>query len=105
IANLFLHHFEGQRLSTLLRGASTRTRWFAACEPRRSPGALAAASLLGFIGCNRVTVHDARISVRAGFRDRELSAFWPGGHEWALEEWQAGRFTHGFVARRGELRG
>ena len=29
---------------------------------------------MGLIGCNSVTVHDARISVHAGFRDRELSA-------------------------------
>ena len=104
VANLFLHHFDGERLSTLLREASKQTRLFVACEPRRSPGALAAASLLRFVGCNGVTVHDARISVRAGFRDRELSALWPGGYEWALDERHAGRFTHGFVARRGERR-
>ena len=105
IANLFLHHFDGARLSTLLREASKQTRMFVACEPRRSGGALAAASLMRLIGCNGVTVHDARISVRAGFRDRELSALWPGGYDWALEERHAGRFTHGFVARRGERRG
>ena len=105
LANLFLHHFEEPRLSTLLREASKQTRLFAACEPRRTRGALAAASLMRFIGCNGVTVHDARISVRAGFRDRELSALWPGGYDWALEERQAGRFTHAFVARYGERRG
>jgi hypothetical protein len=105
IANLFLHHFEGQRLATLLREASRQTRTFVACEPRRSRGALGAASLMGVIGCNSVTVHDARISVRAGFRDGELSAIWPGGNGWALEENKAGRFTHGFVARHGCERG
>ena len=105
IANLFLHHFEGQRLATLLRDAASQTRMFAACEPHRSGAALAAASLMGVIGCNSVTVHDARISVRAGFRDRELSAIWPAGHGWTLEEKKAGRFTHGFVARQGAPRG
>lgn len=104
IANLFLHHFEGERLSMLLRGAAQQTRLFAACEPRRSGVALAAASMMGFIGCNSVTLHDARISVHAGFRDRELSAVWPGGNGWTLDERQAGRFTHGFVARREERR-
>jgi hypothetical protein len=100
IANLFLHHFEGQRLSTLLRGASTQTRMFVACEPHRSRRALAAASLMGLIGCNSVTVHDARISVRAGFRGTELSAMWPGHRGWTLNEQQAGRFTHAFVAKK-----
>jgi hypothetical protein len=104
IANLFLHHFEGERLATLLRDASRQTRTFAACEPRRSGAALAAASLMGVIGCNSVTVHDARISVRAGFRDHELSSIWPGGNGWALDERKAGRFTHCFVARREERR-
>jgi Methyltransferase domain len=98
-ANLFLHHFNDDRLSALLRDASRQTRMFVACEPRRSGAVLAAASLTGFIGCNDVTVHDGRISVRAGFRDRELSALWPADQEWHLQEDPAGRFTHCFIAR------
>jgi hypothetical protein len=105
IANLFLHHFEGERLRTLLRDASAQTRMFVACEPHRSGAAFAAASLMSFIGCNSVTVHDARISVRAGFRDGELSELWPHGEGWVLEERKAGRFTHGFVARHADPRG
>ena len=105
IANLFLHHFERQRLASLLHDASTHTRMFVACEPHRSAMALTAASLMGLIGCNSVTVHDARISVRAGFRGRELSAIWPAGREWTIEERKAGRFTHGFVAQRRDDRG
>jgi hypothetical protein len=105
IANLFLHHFEGERLATLLREASGQTRMFIAAEPYRSGTALFAASLLGMIGCNGVTLHDARISVRAGFRGAELSALWPGGNGWTLQEHKAGRFTHGFVARHGAARG
>jgi hypothetical protein len=100
IANLFLHHFADARLATLLRDGSRRTRMFLACEPYRSRMALAAASMMGLIGCNSVTVHDATISVRAGFRDRELSAVWPQDGHWRLTEHKAGRFTHGFVARR-----
>jgi len=102
IANLFLHHFAGDRLSTLLRLASRQTRVFLACEPRRSGAALAAASMMACIGCNSVSVHDGRISVRAGFRDRELSAIWPRGDGWILDEQKAGRFTHGFVALHEE---
>ena len=110
IANLFLHHFVDDRLAALLRDASTHTRMFLACEPHRSRTALAAASMMGLIGCNSVTVHDARISVRAGFRDQELSALWPAGTGWRLTERKAGRFTHGFIAeveseeRRGPRR-
>jgi hypothetical protein len=98
LANLFLHHFKGDRLATLLRDASRQTRMFVACEPLRSGAALAAASMTGLIGCNGVTVHDARVSVRAGFRDGELSAIWPSGNGWIVQEQKAGRFTHGFIA-------
>ena len=100
IANLFLHHFVERDLSTLLRDASRQTRRFLACEPRRSRPALAAAAMLGCIGCNRVTVHDATISVRAGFRDHELSAAWPRDADWRLTEGNAGRFTHTFLAEQ-----
>lgn len=100
IANLFLHHFADARLATLLRDGSRHTRTFLACEPHRSRTALAAASMMGLIGCNSVTVHDAKLSVRAGFRDRELSAAWPRDGHWRLTEHKAGRFTHGFVASR-----
>jgi hypothetical protein len=98
IANLFLHHFEGEDLSTLLHDASQQTRLFLACEPRRSRPALAAAAMLGLAGCNDVTVHDAAISVRAGFDHDELSAAWPGGVGWTLTEGNVGRFTHIFLA-------
>jgi hypothetical protein len=101
LANLFLHHFDDQRLSALLRAAARHTRCFVACEPLRSYTALSAATMLPLIGCNRVTLHDARISVRAGFRDRELSSLWPADNGWRLLERRAGLFTHNFVARHG----
>ncbi len=100
LANLFLHHFQDERLATLLRLASARTNLFLACEPRRSPLALAACRLLWLIGCNRVTQHDAAISVRAGFAAHDLSALWPGGGEWQLSEQPAGLFSHRFLAQR-----
>jgi hypothetical protein len=55
--------------------------------------------MLGAIGCNDVTRHDAVASVRAGFRDGQLSALWPAG-PWKLTERGAGLFSHLFVARR-----
>jgi SAM-dependent methyltransferase len=99
LANLFLHHFQDSPLSALLRSAARRTKCFLACEPLRSHTALWAATMLPMIGCNRVTLHDARISVRAGFRHRELSSLWPADPGWRLIERRAGLFTHHFAAQ------
>jgi SAM-dependent methyltransferase len=100
VASLFLHHFRPDDLQRLLHYAARQTGLFLACEPRRAAFALRAAGLLWVIGCNHVTLHDARISVRAGFLGNELSALWPADDAWQLTERQAGRFTHCFVARR-----
>ena len=100
VANLFLHHFEPLRLTELLALVAARTRLFVACEPRRSAAALAGSRLLGLAGCNDVTRHDAVVSVRAGFRDQELSALWPDGGDWILEEGPRGLFSHCFTAMR-----
>jgi hypothetical protein len=98
LANLFLHHFREGELRELFDRASAQTTKFVACEPLRSQAAMTGASLLRLIGCSRVTLHDARVSVRAGFRDRELSALWPRHPRWRLREWRSGLFTHTFVA-------
>ena len=99
VANLFLHHFEDAALRRLLRLAAARTRFFVACEPLRSSFAEFGARLLPLLGCNDVTRHDSVVSVRAGFRDHELSALWPSDG-WALKEDSHGLFTHRFVAWR-----
>jgi hypothetical protein len=100
VANLFLHHFEPAALRRLLALAARRAPLFVACEPRRSRLALQASRLLGLLGCNDVTRHDAAASVRAGFLGRELSALWPEQDGWALSEGPARPFGHLFVARR-----
>ncbi|HEX6265950.1 MAG TPA: methyltransferase [Burkholderiales bacterium] len=100
VANLFLHHFEPAPLRRLLELAARRTSLFVACEPRRSRLALQTSRLLGLLGCNDVTRHDAAVSVRAGFLGRELSALWPAQERWQLEERPARPFGHLFVARR-----
>ena len=99
IANLFLHHFHSHQLTVLLSSAATRANLFVACEPRRSYTAIAGSALLGAIGCNDVSRHDAVISVRAGFADHELSALWPHASRYRLEEYAAGLFSHCFVAQ------
>jgi hypothetical protein len=102
LANLFLHHFREGELAHLLNLTAQQTTRFIACEPRRSRTALAGTSLLRLIGCSDVTLHDAGVSVRAGFRDRELSALWPPDAGWHLTEGPRGLFTHALIADRDE---
>jgi 2-polyprenyl-3-methyl-5-hydroxy-6-metoxy-1,4-benzoquinol methylase len=99
-ANLFLHHFEDETLSQLLGLISKTSPRFVACEPARTELALAGSRMLCLIGCNDVTRHDAVVSVRAGFRDRELSERWPDHGGWSITESTAGLFSHLFSARR-----
>ncbi len=102
MANLFVHHFEGDALSRLFRGIARITDCFIACEPRRARVALFGSHLVGAIGANEETRRDAVLSVRAGFRDRELSACWPKDDGWQLSEMDARLFSHTFAAvRRG----
>lgn len=102
VANLFLHHFEDARLARLLEKISRNAKLFIAIEPHRFHRALACAQLLRLIGCNDVTLHDAAISIRAGFAGQEISALWPDKRNWRLTEQRAGFFSHLFVARRVE---
>ena len=103
VANLFLHHFSSKKLQELLCAIQLRSCFFVALEPRRSLFALAVSRLVGVIGCNAVTRHDAPASVRAGFFGRELSGLWPGNGEWLTSEQRAGLFSHLFVARKKHL--
>ncbi|MCI0652653.1 MAG: hypothetical protein L0Z55_12310 [Planctomycetes bacterium] len=100
VANLFLHHFDEERLALLFERAAQLADCFIACEPRRSAFALGASHLLGAVGCNAVTRHDAVVSVHAGFNGRELCRYWPARDGWQLTERPAGLFSHLFVARR-----
>ena len=100
LANLFLHHFADDQLRRLLALIAARAGWFVACEPARTALAQMGARLLPLLGCNRVTCHDARLSVAAGFVGSELSALWPAGGDWRLTETGAHRVSHLFVARR-----
>lgn len=100
VANLFVHHFEGERLHKLIHGVAAQAKAFVCCEPRRSRFALTGSYLVGAMGCNKVTRHDAVASVRAGFRGRELSELWPNKDAWTLQEGRVGTFCHRFVAVR-----
>lgn len=98
-ANLFLHHFDDAGLTRLLSLASRATPLFAAMEPRRGWLSLAGVAALPLMGAHAVTLHDARVSVEAGFRARELSALWPRDG-WRCEERRVFPFSHWFCARK-----
>ncbi len=100
VANLFLHHFKDERLAGLLRAVAGRAALFVAVEPRRFAWPHLYDPLLWLIGCNAVTRHDGRVSIRAGFAGRELSALWPDRADWQLAERSAGLFSHLFIARK-----
>jgi len=102
VTSLFLHHFQGSVLSSLLGAIAARTRALVAYEPRRSRFALLGSHLVGALGANAVTRADAVLSVHAGFRDAELKALWPRTAEWSINESAAGPFGHLLVARRAE---
>ena len=104
VSNLFLHHFEGPPLASLLAAIESRSLRFFACEPRRARVALAASHLIGLMGANAVTRKDAVLSVHAGFRAWEISALWPSSRvRWAISEYPAGLFSHCFHAGRISL--
>lgn len=103
VANLFLHHFDGDSLRCVLAGCVSRADALAACEPRRSRFALAASHLIFFLGANAVTRNDGVLSVRAGFVGQELSDAFNGVdvvRGWRLDEYDEGLFTHCFCASR-----
>lgn len=100
VANLFLHHFEDEKLKQLFQIASERARVVIAVEPLRSAFSMFFSRLIWLIGCNSVTRHDAVVSVRAGFVGQELSALWEERQDWELTEHRAGLFSHLFVAQR-----
>ena len=100
LANLFIHHFDDDRISRLFNAISARTDLFVACEPRRAPLPLLASRLVGLLGANEVTRLDAVASVKAGFQGKELSSLWPANPSWRLAEYSAGLFSQVFSARR-----
>ena len=101
VTNLFLHHFDGAPLARLLALIAPRADLFVATEPLRTAPSLLASRLVGLIGANDVTRHDAPASVQAGFRDGELGALWPQVPGGWVSEGPRAPFTHAFAAGRG----
>jgi hypothetical protein len=100
IANLFIHHFQDAELKELFRIIAARAKLFIAVEPHRFHFPFPCAQMLRFIGCGKITLHDAEASIAAGFVRQEISALWPDKKNWQLVERRAGLFSHLFVAQR-----
>jgi 2-polyprenyl-3-methyl-5-hydroxy-6-metoxy-1,4-benzoquinol methylase len=85
VANHVLHHFDEAELARLGRRLQA-AEVIAACEPVRSRVCLCCFGLLApLLGLSPVTRHDARVSIRAGFRKRDLpQALRLGPDHWQL---------------------
>lgn len=102
LTNLFLHHFTNAQLMLLFPQLQRVTHYFAAAEPRRGLAGSIGFRLLPLLGCHSVTLHDARVSVEAGFTNTELSSLWSSSPPWQCSEQRAGLFTHFFSAKHRE---
>jgi len=73
IGNLIFHQFSHEELAGLGRALRAEARLIVACEPLRSRfHQVLFAALAPVFGANRVTRHDGRVSIAAGFRADEL---------------------------------
>jgi len=76
IANLILHQFSVQELSGIGERIRRKARVILASEPERRRASQVLFAVLGpVLGANHVTLHDARVSIEAGFRGEELPEF------------------------------
>lgn len=73
IGNLIFHQFDDAELAALGSKIRRSARAILACEPERSRvSQLVFAGVAPLFGANHITLHDARVSIKAGFRGDEL---------------------------------
>jgi hypothetical protein len=73
IGNLIFHQFNAAELADLGARIRRNARVVLACEPQRSRvSQTMMAAVAPLLGANHVTLHDARVSIAAGFRGDEL---------------------------------
>lgn len=73
IGNLIFHQFTGGQLAELGERLRRSARVIVACEPmRRRSSQTVFATVAPLLGANRVSLHDANVSIAAGFRGDEL---------------------------------
>ncbi|HEY5078777.1 MAG TPA: hypothetical protein VII43_02975, partial [Opitutaceae bacterium] len=74
LGNLIFHQFTDSELAELGGKLRRSARAIVACEPvRRRLSQVLMAAVAPFFGANHVTLHDAHVSVTAGFRGNELA--------------------------------
>jgi len=102
IGNLILHQFSGAELSQI--GATLRrtARVILACEPaRRRRSQVLFAALGPLLGANYVSLHDARVSIAAGFLGDELPrALGLDGEHWNFRCTQTALGAYHMIAVR-----
>ena len=73
VANLILHQFNDSELAQLGATLASSARLIVACEPaRRRSSQFLYRTFAPLFGANRVSLHDAHVSIDAGFRHDEL---------------------------------
>ena len=73
IGNLIFHQFTAHQLAELGGKLSRSAKLIIACEPlRRRSSQVLFATIAPLLGANHVSLHDAHVSVAAGFRGDEL---------------------------------
>lgn len=73
LGNLIFHQFSAAQLAGLGQKLRRSARVILACEPlRRRSSQLLFAAVAPWFGANHVSLHDAHVSVAAGFRGDEL---------------------------------
>jgi hypothetical protein len=74
VGNLIFHQFSDADLAALGEKLQQRVRVIVACEPERRRLSQFLFRTLGpVLGANHVTLHDAHVSIAAGFRGNELA--------------------------------
>ena len=90
VGNLIFHQFSAPDLAALGAKLRPTARLIIACEPaRRRLSQTLFATFAPLLGANHVSLHDARVSIAAGFRDDEL----PLTLGLAAPEWDCHCFT------------
>lgn len=83
IGNLIFHHLSDDELGQLGERLRRHARVILASEPTRSRTSPVMFAVFGrLLGADRVTLHDARVSIEAGFLGRELPDLLGLGADW-----------------------
>jgi len=102
VGNLIFHQFTADELAALGEVLRRHARVIVACEPSRRPISQQLYRLLGpILGASPVTLHDAHVSIAAGFLADELPrALGLASGEWHCECRQTRRGAYRMIAAR-----